>query len=164
MSLPPRVVALDADVISNFHKAGKLRWLLELAIATFVLTAEAQREIELWPGEGKEASAILREAIERGMIQRAFLESQEFALYINLRERLGSGEAACVAIAIRRGYAVATDDRTARKLCRACNPPVDTFRTEDFLQQAIATGQCARDEAERIWKGMNIADPTRGVV
>ena len=164
MSLPPRVVALDADVISNFHKAGKLRWLLELAMATFVVTAEVQREIELWPGEGKEASAILDEAIERGMIQRAFLESQEFALYINLRERLGSGEAASITIAIRRGYAVTTDDRAARKLCRRRNPPVETYRTEDLLRQAIATGHCSRDEAERIWKRMNIADPRRGVV
>lgn len=163
MSSPQHVVLLDTDVISNFHTAGELKWLVTFWRGKLVIAGEVLGEVKQWPGEGKNATKILDEAIQAGLLSTVHLERREFALYVNFRQRLGPGEAESIAIAIRRGYAVATDDRGARRLCRRQNPPVEVYSTEDFLELAVAGGHFSRDDAEHIWKRMGIADPTRGI-
>lgn len=157
------IVVLDTDVISNFQTAGELERLLSVSTGRFAVAGEAIREIEQWPGEGQKARAILDHAVDSGMLVGVHLERSEFDSYVRLRKRLGSGEAASIAIAAHRGYAVATDDRVARRLCRKQNPPVKVYMTEDLLESAVADGHLSRDEARQIWQRTGIADPRRGV-
>lgn len=163
MSSPQHVVLLDTDVISNFHKAGELRWLIRLWKGKFVVAAEVLREIVQWPTQGKRVKEILDEAIRDGILSTVYIERGEFDLYTSLRERLGSGEAASIAIAAHRGHAVATDDRAARKLCRKQNPAVQVYSTEDFLELAAANGHLTPEKAQQIWRRMRVADPRRGI-
>lgn len=158
MSSLPSIVLVDTDVISNYHKAGTLTWLIACYNTRLAVAAQVVDEIGEWPGEGARAKAILEKAIESGSLSRFYLSRAEFGLYMQLRRRLGRGEAASIAIAVHRRHAVATDDRAARKLCRATNPAVHVYRTEDFLRQALADGHLDQHEAEQIWGRMGISD------
>lgn len=154
-------VVLDTDVTSHFHEAGALKTLLGLWHGTFVITSEVLEEIDQWPGQGPVARAILDQAIEEEILSQVWMGRAEFRPYAMLRARVGRGEAASIAIAGLRGYAVGTDDATASRLCAEHNPPVAVYRTEDLLGRAVADGRLERGEAEHIWSRMKIADPNR---
>ena len=69
-----------------------------------------------------------------------------------LKVRLGPGEAACVAIAVERGWTIATDDADALKvmdrLHGAEGYPYERIRK--LLIRAAAEGHITRDEANRL--------------
>lgn len=158
MSSLPSIVLADTDVISNYHKAGALTWLIASYSNKLAVAAQVVDEIEDWPGEGARAKSILEKAIESGSLSRFYVSRAEFGLYMQLRRRLGRGEAATIAIAVRRRHSVATDDGAARKLCRATNPAVQVYGTEDLLRQAVADGHLNQHEAQQIWGRMGISD------
>ncbi len=62
-----------------------------------------------------------------GVLQTCdFVGEEEIELYVRMAIPLGDGEAACFAIAARRGWALATDDRRARRLAAESSLPVIT--------------------------------------
>jgi predicted nucleic acid-binding protein len=101
------IALLDNTVLSNFAVAGRVD-LLRLALgddaaAPPEVLAELQAGIDLGrlPPNDWSWLAILS------------LAESERAVYEQLLERLNAGEAACLALARRRGYRVFTDDRDA---------------------------------------------------
>jgi predicted nucleic acid-binding protein len=51
-----------------------------------------------------------------GLLHKCDLEGrEEIELFVRMASQLGDGEAACFAIAANRGWALATDDRRARR-------------------------------------------------
>jgi predicted nucleic acid-binding protein len=87
----------------------------------------------------------------------------EGAMLRTLTRALGQGEAAAIAIAACRGYSVALDDLRARRACDALVPPVSWISTEGILGVAVTEGLLSRREAEQIWTGTGISDPSRFV-
>ena len=59
----------------------------------------------------------LQEYLAAGLLAGCDFQNQaEIELFVRMAAQLGDGEAACFAIATQRGWALATDDRRARKL------------------------------------------------
>lgn len=59
----------------------------------------------------------LQEYVAAGMLATCdFQDQAEIELFVQMAAQLGDGEAACFAIAMQRGWALATDDRRARRL------------------------------------------------
>jgi predicted nucleic acid-binding protein len=59
----------------------------------------------------------LQPYLAAGILTPCDLETQEeIELFVQMAAQLGDGEAACFALAAKRGWALATDDRRARRL------------------------------------------------
>jgi predicted nucleic acid-binding protein len=58
----------------------------------------------------------------------------ELGLLVEFAASLGDGEAASAAIAISRGYLLATDDRKARRVVQSAHPAVELLTTSQLLE------------------------------
>lgn len=74
--------------------------------------------------------------------------SQERALFESLRQRLGTGEAACLSLAITRGFKILTDDLDARRLAQQRGLAVSG--TLGVLVEAVREGHLSREEGNRL--------------
>jgi predicted nucleic acid-binding protein len=88
-----------------------------------------------------------------GLLHECDLEGPEEAeLFVQMAAQLGDGEAACFAIAAKRGWALATDDRRARRFAADANL---TVITTPELVKLWAENTQAGDE-EIAWVLQNI--------
>lgn len=162
-SLPPRVV-LDNTVISSLYVAGALSRVIPLWHGRWIVPLQVRDEAAAWTAHGSAVLATLNRLEAEGAVSFATPEvGPEGALFALLQRTRGQGESAAIAIAHYRGFAVATDDRQARRSCEALNPPVLTVTTEQLLTAAVDDGLLDLDEAKRIWAATGITDPNRGV-
>lgn len=121
-----RPVALDACVLLNLVASG--RPIAEFAAAAdvrFVVVRQAEREVGWLDPEDPEdpREAIdLEPSVQRGEVQRVVLADVELPRFVALARALDDGEAATLAIAEARGFAVATDDRKARRILTTLDP------------------------------------------
>ncbi|MDW8339541.1 MAG: hypothetical protein RMM28_10425 [Thermoleophilia bacterium] len=67
---------------------------------------------------------------------------------------LGRGEAAALAIALSRGYALATDDQDAIHVARALAPQLTIRRIRALLLEAVARRLVSSPEAESMHRAM----------
>ncbi len=58
----------------------------------------------------------------------------ELALLVEFAASLGDGEAASAAVAVSRGYLLATDDRKARRVVQSAHPEVEQLTTAQLLE------------------------------
>jgi len=91
-------------------------------------------------GQGDDAQQLepvdWQPLVESGRIAVLSLSGDaEAATYVELLSRLDDGEAATLAVAIHRGFAVATDDRVARSLFAARAAHLPLFSTLELLHQ-----------------------------
>lgn len=98
---------VDATVVIHLAKAGRLDLLGSLDRWTFVVPEQVVGEVT-YPSQ----AAALADALQIGHLRReSSTDSAEIALYADLRRRMGKGEAACLAMAVTRGWLLASDDR-----------------------------------------------------
>jgi predicted nucleic acid-binding protein len=106
-SNPSRVVVTDANVLINLIHAGCLDLLGSLTAFEFVVPDHVIAEITV-PGQQQ----ALQIAFTRGTIrQQSITDPRELATYAGLRRSMGSGEAACLAMAEVRGWLIASDEK-----------------------------------------------------
>lgn len=133
------LLALDNTVMSNFALVGRADWL--------------QR---LWPGRlvtSSEAWAELQTGIRLGRVPESnwswltviTLTPEERTLCGELVPPLDEGEAACLALAQRRGYGFLSDDRVARREARRMG--VSLSGTLGVLEALVQEGKVPLDEA-----------------
>lgn len=92
--------------------------------------------------------------IDMSNVTTVELSVQEVAVYLRLAQRLDDGEAASLAVAITRGWSIATDDKSAIRAAAAADPPV----------QVITTGIALRRHAEACgWDHDRCAEAIRDV-
>ena len=121
-----RTVALDACVLLNLVASG--RPIAEFAAAAdvrFVVVRQAEAEVE-WldpddPDDPRE-EIDLEPVIQRGEVERVALADLEFTRFVALARELDDGEAATLAVAEARDFAIATDDRKARRVLTTLDP------------------------------------------
>jgi len=155
---------LDNSVVSALHQAGALARLLEMWPGRWVVPAEVREEASRWKAEGHRVVVILDSLEARGIIVYAEVDpSLEGALMAQLSRTLGQGESAAIAMAYRRGFQVALDDRAARRTCERLQPSVEWVSTESLLVRAVAEGKLTRAEATAIWNATGILDIRRGL-
>jgi len=105
------VIVCDACVLINFLIIDRLDLLSRNARFCFVVTEHVTGEIT-----DPVQSAALRVALQKVEIEQVDLTDPEgLVLFAELRKTLGKGESAAIALAARRGWAVATDDSQTRR-------------------------------------------------
>ncbi len=106
-SQPISVVVTDANVLINFCHIGQLPLLGGLAPYRFFVPEEVINEVTE-PAQQAEVGS----ALAQGLIASTVIDSMEaLALFGTLRELMGRGEAACLALAATKGWTIASDEK-----------------------------------------------------
>ena len=141
----PTPIVLDASVLLNFVKIGRIELLGQLDTSV-VLLDQVLDEVRR-PEQ--------REAVE-GAVKAEILDLQsvrnpvEVALFANLRAdgRLGAGECAVLAVAINRNWVAGLQDRRARTEGQRRREDLVLWQTEDLVLKLIQSGHLTREEAD----------------
>ena len=118
-----RRYAFDAVVLSNFALADALDVVQRRYAGRGVVPAEVWDETAAGVAHGLNALQRVDDLIATKAFSIVSLTAPERVRYRELRQSLGSGEAACIAWSQARGATVVTDDRRARVACRAAGLP-----------------------------------------
>ena len=103
------VVITDTNVLINFLHIGQLTLLGELSAYRFQLPTEVFQELT-----DPEQRASVDNAIAAGQLDLLIIDELDaLALFGDLRDLMGRGEAACLALAVTTAYS-AQDDRRFR--------------------------------------------------
>ncbi len=101
------VVITDTSILINLLHSGHLPLLGRTAGYQFLIPDEVLAEIR-----DPDQRGIVEGSITEGVLGRATIETpEELAVYAELTLILGSGEAACLAVASSRGWLIACDER-----------------------------------------------------
>jgi predicted nucleic acid-binding protein len=146
-SNPTRVVVTDANVLINLIHAGRIDLLGTLTAFEFVVPDHVIAEITL-PAQRQ----VLEIALTRGAFrQESITDPRELATYAGLRRIMGSGEAACLAMAEGRGWLIASDER--RRFRREVIARLGEGRlvtTAGLIVIAIRAGVISVEQADQI--------------
>ena len=124
-----RPILLDACCLINLHATGRLGDILRSLNAPSLVT-ETVRAVEVVRADALDAlnppGERLADLIRTGLLAVVDFESDEEAgRFLDFAAQIGGdGEAASLALASSRGYAVATDDRRARGFAKREVPNV----------------------------------------
>ncbi len=142
----PKPIVLDASVLLNFVKIGRIQ-LLENIGSSIVLPDQVFYEVRR--PEHREA---VEDAVASGIFDlQSVQDSEEVALYVHLRAggRLGAGECAVLAVASRRRWIAGLQDQRARHEGRRLDNDLELCQTEDLVLKLIQTDHLTLDEADR---------------
>jgi predicted nucleic acid-binding protein len=145
--VPRRRLLLDACVAINLAATDRLEDIADALQVTFVIAAQAEAEAghlrDVRDGDPVLTPINLRSLASGRALEIVELDPAEFALYLEFAAVVDDGEAATIAIAIRRGPDIATDDRKARRLCteRKLAEPVRTVALPRSYAQAADLGK-----------------------
>ncbi len=149
MSCPPastvHVVVTDANILINLVHVGRLDLLGKLLRYSFVVPEQVIAEVKDPP-----QSVVLAKALDEGLLTAEKLtQIAELELYAELLMKLGSGEAACLALAQSRGWLIASDERRVffREVVRRLGPG-SILNTAGLFVLAIHSGAITVDEAD----------------
>lgn len=133
-------ILLDACCVLNFCASGKLLAILQ-AIPVQVALTQVVQERELnslrrLEGEENEGATRFEEAIAQGLLKVVDFKSEEEAeTFVNYVFELGDdGESATCAIAIHRGWAIATDDKKAIAFFQRLAPHLQILSTPEIIK------------------------------
>jgi predicted nucleic acid-binding protein len=84
----------------------------------------------------------------------ARLRDATFVSLFSLVDGLGRGEAAALAIAMSRGYDLATDDQDAINVAAELSPDTQTHRIRALLIRAADSSLISKDEARELHAAM----------
>ena len=137
------ILLLDASCLLNLYATSRLLEVAQalpwqLAVVDYVMEQEALyvRTVELYEGEVETVQVDLSPLIEGGLLVVVRLETAgEEAHFVELAANLDDGEAMTGVIARNRGYAVAIDDRKARRVLGEWAPGVRLVSTLELMQQ-----------------------------
>lgn len=139
---------MDATVVIHLANAGCLDLLSSLSNWEFVAPDQVMEEITR-----PDQAAALERALQAGHLRReSSTEPEEIALYGQLRQRMGKGEAACLAMAAARGWMLASDDRgrAFRRLVRERIGKERLLDTPRIAAAARELGVLSEAHVERI--------------
>jgi predicted nucleic acid-binding protein len=142
-------VVADTTVLSNFAGAGQLD-LLRRLFGELYLPTEVLGEIRAGLEEGyrfyEGLEALVHPLAEDGWLRLTGLrDEQEVRAFGAVPRSLHGGEAACLAIALRRGWVLLTDDRAARG--EAARLGLRVSGTIGCLVLAVERGLCSVEQA-----------------
>jgi predicted nucleic acid-binding protein len=142
---PAIVVVTDANVLINLIHIGQLQLLAELPQYQFRVPLEVLEEIE----EPAQRDA-LNAAIAAGYLQEIVVDSIEsLKLFGDLRDIMGRGEAACLALAATSGYHIASDEKKRfRRRAVELIGEAHILRTEWLILDAIRLGRRSIADAD----------------
>jgi len=139
------VVITDANVIINLFHIGQLSLFGSLKPYSFRIPSEVLAEI-LEPAQYAAVSA----SIEAGHIEEISVDDiAALSLFAELRDVMGRGEAACLALATTRGFHIASDEKKRfRRRAIELVSESRILRTEQLLVEAIRRNQITVEDAD----------------
>ena len=146
-------IIFDNTVLSNFAAVDRVSLLEQLyrgrAYTTLMVVDEIQSGLHAGYQHLQSAEEVLNPPHPAGWLYVLPLESaEEQALYIEMAVSLGAGEASCLALAIARGFVLATDDLAARRTANQRN--VRLTGTVGILIRLVREGHLSLTEANNI--------------
>lgn len=143
MTGPTCIVVADACVLINLMHVARLDLCARLPGLELVVPEHVREEII-------RQRAALEDAISRGVLRlEAITDLTAFALFAQLTERLGRGEAACLTLAAERSWLLASDEKG--RFRREAEERLGKDRilgTADLFLKAIHAGLMTIDEAD----------------
>jgi predicted nucleic acid-binding protein len=122
---------LDACVVINLYASGYMQEVIGALpghVAIVDLVRAESLAIRSSEDETDQRETIdLSPLVDRGLIEVLSATGDEFDTFIDLAVTLDDGEAMTAALAIRRGYSIATDDRAAIRVLAGRVPIVSTL-------------------------------------
>lgn len=145
MTTSARIIVADASVLINLMHVARLALCACLPGFELVVPDHVREEISR-----PEQSAALTACVERGIIQiEEITDIAAIAVFAELTVHLGRGEAACLAIAVEKGWMVASDEKG--RFRREAKERIGQDRllgTADLLVLAIQAGRLTIEEAD----------------
>ena len=142
---PLRVVVTDANVLINLMHMVRLDLCAALPGLEFVIPEHVREEIKT-----PEHRKALDSALAGGLFRIASItEPEDIALFADLTVHLGRGEVACLVLAIRHGWMVASDEK--RRFRREATSRIGADRiigTADLYLRAIHANMITIEEAD----------------
>jgi len=105
-------ILLDNTILSNFSILRRPDLVRQAFLEEVVTTKHVFREMQV----GVTIGRIPR--CDWGWLKNVALTTPELVHFRRMAARLGEGEASCLAVAIERGYRLASDDKDARQWSR----------------------------------------------
>ncbi len=141
-----RTVVVDASVLINLIHVKRLDLFGKLGGFEFVVPEQVVEEVK-YPDQ----VTVLNEALARGWVRKEpSTDVAEIALYAELSGVMGKGEAACLAMAQRRGWLVACDEAGRfRREAEARLARDRLVNTPGLMVLAIRRGLLTVEEADR---------------
>ena len=119
--MPNPQLLLDACVTINLVAAGPIHQIARSIGCSCLITRQAANEVghlrEITDGETMVTPVDLTDHVQTGAFEIIDLSRDEIPIFVELASLVDDGEASTIAVAIRRGIPLATDDRKARRLC-----------------------------------------------
>ena len=148
------LLVLDACCLLNLYATERMRDIVvalshRVAVAGYVLEQEA---LFVWrpvlaEARDEQVPVDLSALVEEGLLQVLRLEHQEEeAMFVDFAALMDDGEAITGALALHRGYGVATDDRKARRIFANRAPTVPLTSTLELLKQWADQSHVAQEE------------------
>jgi|APFre7841882630_1041343.scaffolds.fasta_scaffold03552_3 predicted nucleic acid-binding protein len=139
------VVVTDANVLINLLRIGQLPLLGNLDAYRFLVPEEVVAEVT--DPDQREA---LSSALAAGYLGQAIVDTMEsLQLFAELRDMMGRGEAACLALAATMGCHIASDEKKRfRRRAVELIGEERIVRTEGILLEAIRQGRISVAEAD----------------
>lgn len=133
-------ILIDACCVLNFCASGNFLAILKAIPAQVAVTQVVQerelKTLQRLEDEENEGATQFETAIEQGLLIVVDFESEEEeAAFVNYVFELGDdGESATCAIAVHRGWAIATDDKRAISFSRQEAPNLQILSTLEMVK------------------------------
>ncbi len=132
-----RPAVLDACVLINLLATERLAEIVQVIAPTcFVCSAVSAESLYLRPleADAKPDSVDLGPYLKAGVLMTCSIEGPaEEVAYVNYALELDDGEAMSLAIAQQRKFALATDDKKARRIIRDNAPELSIISTTQII-------------------------------
>ncbi len=142
---PPHLVVIDTNVLINLMHVSRLGLLAKIPGHRFLVPEQVREELKL-----SEQQATLDRAIAEGYLKIGVIqECSSLTLFAELTACLGRGEAACLAIAAKKGCMIASDEK--RRFLRKVTEHVGAkhvLTTVDLFVLALRAGLLTVEEAD----------------
>ena len=140
-----RIIVADANVLINLIHVARLGFCSDLPGLEFMVPDHVRQEITQPAQRAELDSALASGALELASIT----DPGDIGLFADLTTRLGRGEAACLVLAEKNGWAVASDER--RRFRREAVHRIGEERligTVDLYVRAIRANLLTFEEAD----------------
>lgn len=151
-------VAVDAMIIIKFHELLSLDKLIEWSRGEMVIESKVKNEVRF----SKAGLIDLNPFIENNSIIEEVIEGeeQENLFYYYITDKIGEtlfheGEAACLALAISKGYGLACDEKLVRNEFKKKCPTQICTNSWGIVSKARKIGLISEEEAEDLSKGLH---------
>lgn len=161
MPLSPRTLVLDACTTTTFARVDRLDLLTTIPSIRVVIGRIASTEVRKEP-----AKSILAKAIRSAdlSVEAIDLNSETEVAALAYFDRMvafeGRGEAEVLALALSRGYGVASDEVAVCVAARAALPvlgPNACLMTTHLLRMAVGDGRLTLQDAVALFHRMDVA-------